>query len=109
MATRRFTDDERARAVEASRRICAIRRDIRVRMKAGEIPVRESISMDALKGMRLRTWILSQKGIGVPTSEMVLRRVGLRWNRRLRSLGVKQKDAVAEAVELIVKGGKIDG
>ena len=90
--------EERAAALEKAGSARRERAEIKRRMKSGEVGMRELLSMDGEAVMRMRVMdaVRSMPGYGEARARALLKRLRISESRRIRGLGARQREALAE-------------
>lgn len=98
MSLPELSADERASALEKAGAARSERAEIKRRMKAGEIGMRELLSMDGEAVMRMRVIdaVRSMPGYGDARAHALLKRLRISERRRIRGLGARQRAALVE-------------
>jgi transposase len=100
-----LTPKERATALEKAARVtlekaarAALEREVKNRLKRGSVTLREVLMQgqtdDVIGKMKVSTLLESLPGVGKVRAKQIMERLGIAKSRRVRGLGVNQRDAI---------------
>jgi hypothetical protein len=87
--------DERARYLEMATEARAHRAEVRRALKEGRETIAEALDDPECAGMRVRQLLSALPGWGVKTARRWMDANGIDYCRRVRGLGVRQRELVA--------------
>ena len=98
-----LTEAERTRAREKATAARAVRADIKLRVKSGEMSIEEVIlsraSEEAVGRLKVVDLLRALPGVGERRAAGIMASVGIAPTRRVRGLGVHQRKALIELLE----------
>lgn len=89
-----LTKEERALGLERAMAARKAKADVRRRAAAGELPISRALEAPEAQGLPLGYLIASYRGIGSVRAASILESVGLDTARRVRSIGIRQREAI---------------
>lgn len=97
MALPELSVEERSAALEKAASARRERAEIKRKLKSGEVVMQELLSMDGEAVMRMRVMdaVRSMPGYGDARARKLLKRLGISERRRIRGLGARQREALA--------------
>ncbi len=102
MSLKPLTESERTQAREKATAARAVRADIKARLKSGDLTVREVIdgrhTDDAVGRLKVLDLLKALPGVGEKRAAGIMEAVGIAATRRVRGLGVHQRQALVEYV-----------
>jgi len=94
------TPEQRADALRKAHRARAERAELRASMRAGLVdPVEVLVNWESNEcwgALPARVWLLSVPGVGEATADRVMSQAGISASRRLRGLGMHQRQTLLE-------------
>lgn len=98
MALPPLTPEERAAALEKAARARKERAEVKNRLKRGSVTLpevlREGQTDDVIGRMKVSAVLESLPGVGKVRAKQIMERLGIAESRRVRGLGVNQRDAI---------------
>ena len=95
-----LTSEQRAEALEKSRRSRAARSDLKARLKKGTVTladvIRDADTDDVIAKTKVADLLTSLPGVGPVRARQLMERHGIAENRKVRGLGPNQRAALAE-------------
>jgi hypothetical protein len=100
-----MTAEQRADALEKAAQFRAGRKDVKDRLKAGTLTLADLIkdgqTSDVTGRMKVSAVIQSLPGMGKAKTALLMERLGIAENRRVRGLSARQRAALEKALEPI--------
>lgn len=96
MTVPNITDDQRRDYLRKANEVRRVRYDIKARLKRGELKLADVLEMDEAQGMRAVEVIRAVPGVGVKNAERIMSRCGIAPGRRVRGLGIRQRENLLE-------------
>jgi len=97
MALPELTDEQKRQALKKAQEVRSKRAQIRARLKKGEMTLDEVLANaddDVIGKMRVAYLLESLPRIGKVRARQIMEEIGIDENRRVRGLGVRQKEAL---------------
>lgn len=99
MALPKLTPGEKLQALAKAQEMRSQRAKIRVRLKSGEMTLREVLANsdnEVIGRMRVSYLLQSLPQVGKVTSRRIMKEIGIHENRRVQGLGKRQIEALME-------------
>ncbi|NLJ87003.1 MAG: hypothetical protein GX322_11320 [Firmicutes bacterium] len=99
MALPKLTPGEKLQALAKAQEMRSQRAKIRVRLKSGEMTLREVLANsdnEVIGRMRVSYLLQSLPQVGKVTSRRIMKEIGIHENRRVQGLGKRQVEALME-------------
>lgn len=93
-----LTEGERAQALDKAMRLRRERADLKRSLKMGWIKPEEALGAPCAERLRVRDFLRALPGIGAPTAEKIMHRVGISDRTRIAGLGNRQRRRLMEAL-----------
>jgi hypothetical protein len=97
MALPELTDEQKRQALKKAQEVRSKRAQIRARLKKGEMTLDKVLANaddDVIGKMRVAYLLESLPRIGKVRARQIMEEIGIDENRRVRGLGVRQKEAL---------------
>jgi len=102
MAPPKLTPEQRARALEKAAAARRARATLKLALRDGSLSPAELLARaqtdEAAAGMKVSAVLISLPGLGKVKAQRLMERLGIAESRRLRGLGVKQREALINAL-----------
>lgn len=94
----KLTDEQRAKALEKAAEARRVRAEAKELLKTGSMSLKELFeradSDDLMAGLKVESLIAALPGTGKIKAKRLMEELGIAENRRIRGLGVNQKEAL---------------
>lgn len=102
MAPPKLTPEQRARALEKAAAARRVRAELKLALRDGSLSpaalLQRAQTDEAAAGMKVSAVLTSLPGLGKVKAQRLMERLGIAESRRLRGLGVKQREALINAL-----------
>ena len=100
MALPNLSDEQRAAALEKAKIARVARKELREKIKNGEVSIEEVLNSDdpIAAGMKVSALIESLPGYGKAKATKIMDELGISPNRRVTGLGERQRENLLEAL-----------
>lgn len=101
MPAPKMTDEQRAAALERAAAARRVRAEIKQLLKTGSLTLEDVFERaeedDLVAGIKVGALVVSMPHMGKIKAKRLLEELGIAENRRLRGLGIRQKEALLES------------
>ena len=94
----KLTDEQRKAALEKAAEARRVRAEVKELLKTGSLRISELFERaetdELVAGLKVESLVASMPGIGKIKAKRLMESIGIAENRRIRGLGVNQKEAL---------------